>query len=142
MENNKPAGITIRGMAPLLLVFDMPTSLRFYRDILGFVVKGKSNEGEGDNVYWALMEHSGVELMLNGLYEPHERPAAPDAQRMEAHYDTSIYFGCPDVNAAYDYLAAKGVDVTTPVITKYNFNALYVKDPDGYLLVFHWPIQQ
>jgi Glyoxalase/Bleomycin resistance protein/Dioxygenase superfamily len=31
-------GIEIRGMAPLLQVFDMPTSIAFYRDVLGFEV--------------------------------------------------------------------------------------------------------
>ena len=30
--------LQIDGMAPLLQVFDMPTSLRFYRDVLGFEV--------------------------------------------------------------------------------------------------------
>jgi len=28
----------IHGIAPLLQVFDMPTSLHFYRDVLGFTV--------------------------------------------------------------------------------------------------------
>ena len=28
--------IEIRGMTPLLQVFDMPTSIAFYRDVLGF----------------------------------------------------------------------------------------------------------
>ena len=30
--------IEIRGMAPLLQVFDMPTSIAFYRDVLRFEV--------------------------------------------------------------------------------------------------------
>jgi hypothetical protein len=30
----------IHGVAPLLQVFDMPTSLRLYRDLLGFTVCG------------------------------------------------------------------------------------------------------
>ena len=30
--------IETRGLVPLLFVFDMPTSLRFYRDVLGFEV--------------------------------------------------------------------------------------------------------
>jgi glyoxylase I family protein len=34
--------IEIRGMAPLLQVFDMPTSLAFYRDVLGFKVESTS----------------------------------------------------------------------------------------------------
>ncbi len=31
-------GLDIRGLAPLLQVYDMPTSVRFYRDLLGFEV--------------------------------------------------------------------------------------------------------
>jgi catechol 2,3-dioxygenase-like lactoylglutathione lyase family enzyme len=45
-------GIEIRGMAPLLQVFDMPTSIAFYRDVLGFEVvttskPGAEREGSG-----------------------------------------------------------------------------------------------
>ena len=36
----------IHGVAPLLQVFDMPTSLRFYRDVLGFTVWGSSASGD------------------------------------------------------------------------------------------------
>ena len=44
-------GIAIRGLCPLIQVYDMPTSLRFYRDILGFAEVQKS--GQGDDVGWA-----------------------------------------------------------------------------------------
>ena len=30
--------INVRGLTPLLQVYDMPTSMRFYRDVLGFEV--------------------------------------------------------------------------------------------------------
>jgi catechol 2,3-dioxygenase-like lactoylglutathione lyase family enzyme len=55
----------IRGLAPLLQVFDMPASIHFYRDILGFEVVNTS--GPGDDVGWALLRLNGVELMLNTL---------------------------------------------------------------------------
>lgn len=32
--------IEVRGLAPLLQVFDMPTSLTFYRDVLGLRIAG------------------------------------------------------------------------------------------------------
>ena len=134
-------GLTLKGMAPLLQVFDMPTSLHFYRDILGFEVISLSNDAVGDKAYWAWLKHSGIEFMLNEMYERDQRPAIPDAKRQEAHYDTSIYFGCPNVDAAYEYLTSKGLALKKPVITSYNFKALYVTDPDGYLLAFHWPVQ-
>jgi hypothetical protein len=31
--------IDVRGLVPLLQVFDMPTSIRFYRDVLGFELR-------------------------------------------------------------------------------------------------------
>jgi glyoxylase I family protein len=34
--------IDVRGLAPLLEVFDMPTSIAFYRDVLGFQVVSTS----------------------------------------------------------------------------------------------------
>ena len=37
--------IAIRGLCPLLQVFDMPTSLRLYRDVLGFAENISKSEG-------------------------------------------------------------------------------------------------
>ncbi|WP_221452860.1 VOC family protein [Mucilaginibacter sp. FT3.2] len=135
--NNTP--FTISGMAPLIQVFDMPTSLRFYRDVLGFKVAASS--GEGDDVDWVLFKLNEIEFMLNTAYEKSDRPATPDSSRTEAHNDTSFYFGCPHTDALYSHLQNNGINADKPAITKYNFKALHVKDPDGYLLCFHWPVQ-
>ncbi len=128
--------IEVRGMAPLLQVFDMPTSIKFYRDVLGFQLVGDYQSG--DDFDWAMLRLHGVELMLNTAYEAHERPPAPDPARIAAHADTGIFFICPDVDAAYDYLRAKGVDVKKPEIREYGMKQLYVTDPDGYVLCFQW----
>jgi glyoxylase I family protein len=37
--------VEIRGLTPLLQVFDMPTSVRFYRDVLGFELVSTSQPG-------------------------------------------------------------------------------------------------
>ncbi len=80
-----------------------------------------------------------MELMLNTAYEEDARPPAPDAARTAAHDDTAIYFGCPDVDAAYAYLRARGVAAKEPRIAHYGMKQLYVSDPDGYSLCFQWP---
>ena len=36
--------VDFRGLPPLIQVFDMPTSLRFYCDVLGFTVVSASGE--------------------------------------------------------------------------------------------------
>lgn len=124
--------IEIRGMTPLLQVFDMPTSLAFYCDILGFRVKQSTSD-------WAWLERDGVELMLNTRYESDARPPVPDVRRVEAHDDTALYFGCPDVDGAYQYLRARGVAARQPKVAHYGMKQLYLADPDGYNLCFQWP---
>lgn len=133
--------LDVRGMTPLLLVFDMPTSIAFYRDMLGFEVV-QTSAAEGDRFEWALLRLNGAELMLNTTYENHERPRAPDPARVGSHADTALYFGCPDVDAAYAHLRARGVGVEQPNVTSYGFKRMSLKDPDGYYLCFHWPVAE
>ena len=130
--------ITINGAAPLFQVFDMPVSVSFYRDKLGFMLVDSS--GPEENSDWVLLKRDNVELMLNTAYEDDDRPPCPDPLRVRYHDDTAIYFGCPDVDAAYDDLLAKGVTPGKPYITKYGWKAMDLNDPDGYHLCFHWPL--
>jgi catechol 2,3-dioxygenase-like lactoylglutathione lyase family enzyme len=129
--------IDIRGLAPLLAVFDMPASIHFYRDVLGFEVVGTS--GPGDNCGWAMLRLNGVELMLNTAYEDDERPAAPDPARVAGHADTALFFGCADLDGAYRHLRAQGLDVKEPTVAYYGMKQLSVRDPDGYGICFQWP---
>ena len=134
--------IEVRGVCTLILVFDMPTALRFYRDALGFEVKETSDSAAGDDVDWCYLELGGADLMLNGMYEAPRRPAAPDQRRNAVHKDTCLYFACPDVDAAYRHLRAKGIDVQEPNVAAYGMKQLYVRDPDGYNLCFQWKAER
>lgn len=136
--------IDLRGTCPLLAVFDMPASLRFYRDLLGFTIVQAAPERPPlpDHHGWAWLRHGTAELMLNTLHDPDEpRPAAPDPGRFAAHEDTSLYFGSPDVDAVYRHLRAAGIEVAPPKDAPYGMRQLYLRDPDGYLLCFQWPVQ-
>jgi len=130
--------IQVRGLVPLLQVFDMPTSIKFYRDVFGFEVVSTSKPGS-DNFGWALLRLNGAELMLNTAYDDDMRPPVPDPARVAAHDDTAIYFACPDVDAAYAHLLERGIDVSEPRIAPYGMKQFYVADPDGYNLCFQWP---
>ncbi len=132
--------IAIRGLCPLLQVFDMPTSLRFYRDVLGFAEVKKS--GQSDDVDWAWLRHGNAEVMLNTAYDHGERPPAPDATRVAAHADTGLFMGCGDLDGAYAYLVAHGVKAQPPKVAPYGMRQLYATDPDGYRLCFQWPAEQ
>ena len=129
----------IEGSCPMLQVFDMPASVAFYRDVLGFEVVEQAPRGVGDDFGWGLLRRDGIDLMLNTAYESHDRPPQPDPARVAAHGDTALFFGCRDLDAAYELLRAKGVDLQPPAVARYGMKQLWFKDPDGYVLCLQWP---
>jgi glyoxylase I family protein len=134
--------LDVRGVTPLLQVYDMPTSIGFYRDVLGFEVVSTSPVMGPDRFHWALLRLGDAELMLNTAYESDDdRPTEPEAARVAAHDDTGLFFGCPDVDAAYDELRGKGVTLNKPVVTGYGMKQMSLSDPDGYALCFQWSAQ-
>ena len=130
--------IEVRGVCTLLQVFDMPASVHFYRDVLGFEVV-QTSPREGDQFDWGYLRLNDAGLMLNTAYEQEYRPAQSESARVTVHGDTCLYFSCPDVDAAYQHLRAHGIDVKEPTVAPYGMKQLYVSDPDGYGLCFQWP---
>ena len=129
--------IQVNGMTPLIQVFSMPRALAFYRDTLGFAVV--SDSGNGDQSSWTWLRLGEIDLMLNDQYEPGHEPPSPPAERTRWHKDTCLYFGCPDPDAAYEFLKAKGLQPEPPKVSGYGMKQLYFKDPDGYGLCFQCP---
>src|SRR5437868_5468665 len=109
--------IDVRGLTALLEVFDMPTSLAFYRDVLGFEIVQTSDAGE--HFYWAMLKLGGATIMLNTAYDEGERPEAPDPGRVSGHADTELFFECPNVDDVYAHLRTNGCDVKQPETTHY-----------------------
>lgn len=130
----------IQGVAPLLQVFDMPTAIRFYRDVLEFEVWATSQPSDDCN--WAGLRLNGAEVMLNTAYEADQRPPVPDPTRIAGHADTCLFFGCEDLGAAYHHLRAHGVNLKEPKVAPYGMKQLWFTDPDGYGLCFQWPATQ
>jgi len=130
--------VEMRGLCPLLQVYDMPTSVRFYRDLLGFEVFSSSPPRSPDDCDWVWLKLGETELMLNTAFEFDSRPAASDPARIAAHDDTCLFIGCPDVDEAYRCLLAKGLDVKPPKVAPYGMKQLYLKDPDGFAICFQW----
>jgi len=126
------------GLCPLLQVFDMPTALRFYRDMLGFSIHQASKPRSEDDHDWVWLKLDGADLMLNTAYEFDGRPPAPDPARVAAHNDTCLYFGCPDIDEAWRYLDERGLRLDPPKVAPYGMKQLYLHDPDGYNLCLQW----
>lgn len=120
---------------PLLQVFDMQTSLRFYRDVLGFEIVDQT-----DHDWWAMIKLGDAVLMLNTAYEDDKRPPSPDPQRVRGHKDVSLYFEFLDLDGLYVHLRRQGCDVKPPAKTSYGLMQMSLRDPDGYELCFTAPL--
>jgi glyoxylase I family protein len=126
--------VALRGLAPLLQVFDMNESIAFYRDLLGFELHQHSPEieaAEGRYFHWAWLRHGDADLMLNTAYDAGERPPARDPAREAGHDDVCLYFGA-DPDAAFAELTARGLALDPPETAPYGMRQLTFKDPDGY----------
>jgi catechol 2,3-dioxygenase-like lactoylglutathione lyase family enzyme len=136
--------IEFDGLCPLLQVFDMPKSVNFYREVLGFELVGNSpivKSPQGDYFHWAMLRRDGITLMLNTAYDEGERPPSPDAARFAAHGDTALFFGCSDTDANFRQLLPYDVKVLEkPFVTAYNMKRFTIADPDRYNLSFQEPV--
>ncbi|HEV2817140.1 MAG TPA: VOC family protein [Allosphingosinicella sp.] len=131
--------IEVRGMAPLIQVYDMNEALAFYRDALGFELVADSGEvdaPEGRYCHWCWLRLGGADLMLNTAYDAGERPPARDSAREAGHDDLCLYFGVPDVDATAAFLRSRGLDVDGPETASYGMRQATLRDPDGYQLCF------
>lgn len=130
--------LDVHGMTPLLEVFDMATSLKFYSDVLGFEIVMTDSNTVAPNHNWVWLRLGGADLMLNTAYEYENRPAAPDPVRISSHDDTCLYFGAPNVDAVNEHLIGLGIQVKKPQVAPYGMKQLYLHDPDGFNLCFQW----
>jgi glyoxylase I family protein len=132
----------IRGVCPYFEVYDMPTSLRFYCDQLGFTIVEHSPHLGGDpyRYHWVLLQLGEAEIMLNDVYEfDEERPPREEHLRRRGPREACLFFGCPDVDAAYAELLARGVKIDRePKVAHYGMKQMYFHDPDGFGLCFQW----
>jgi catechol 2,3-dioxygenase-like lactoylglutathione lyase family enzyme len=128
--------LELRGLCPLLQVYDMPTSVRFYCDLLGFEMVSHAPFYAPGEFHWCWLRRGDIELMLNTAYDEGQRPPAPDPARIAAHNDTCLYLGCPDVGAAWEHLTALGLQVQPPNTAPYGMRQLYFEDPDGFSICF------
>jgi glyoxylase I family protein len=136
-QENVP--IQLHGSCPLLMVYDMPTSLRFYRDLLGFDLVSSAGPGNEAEIGWAFLRLGSTEIMLNTYFEPESRPAVRDDIRQAHHGDTVLYFACSNLDDSYKHMIAQGLAVTKPEVLSYGMRQISLNDPDGYSLCFHWP---
>ncbi len=126
--------IDARDLTTLIYVFDMPTSLAFYRDVLGFEIIGRSEPGDETN--WCWLRLGEASLMLNTAYEADRRPPAPDPAAHAVHGDTQLFIACANLEETGAYLKANGIEVSGPELRPFGMWQMHLRDPDGYRICF------
>jgi glyoxylase I family protein len=138
--------IEIQDVCALLSVFDMPTAVRFYCDVLGFTIESRSPTyavEDGVELYhWCTLKANDARIMLNTAYDEGQRPAKRPLQ-VEDPFGTWFFFGCANLDSAYERLKAAHVDCKPPQLVKYGgkygFRTLAFRDPDGHGITLQWP---
>ena len=143
------AVIEVKDVCTLMSVWDMPTTVRFYRELLGFEIVNSSpayatEDGE-ELFHWCMMRAGDSYIMLNTEYDEGERPAERP-QQGEQRFGTWFFYSCADLDRAYETLKAAGVECKPPSFTKYGgkygFRTLAFRDPDGRGITLQHPVQQ
>lgn len=122
---------TLESIRPFFIVKDLPASIAFYRDRLGFQV---DFQGPAGDVYYAGVSRDGIGLMLKTITP--DVPPQPNHTRHEwARWDASIHTQDPD--ALFDEFSWRGVSfVKTLSFIDEGLWGFEVSDADGYVLAF------
>lgn len=115
-----------------LMVKDMPTMVRFYRDVLDFEIQEDENT---QNVYlikngtlFMLYERRNFENLTHRRYEY--------AKGLNGHSELALYVDTfAEVDACYERVVAKGAaPVLPPEDEPWGQRTCYIADPEGNLI--------
>ena len=115
-----------------LFVEDMPTMVRFYRDVLGFEITGDENAMNvyliKDGTLFMLYERKNFEKMTSRKYEY--------IKGLNGHFEIALYVDTfEEVDKAYDDAVSKGaVSVLAPENEPWGQRTCYIADPEGNLI--------
>lgn len=142
------------GMAIGLTCKDMPKSVEFYREKLGFTMK--ESWPDDDAPQWCNMVLGTQSVMLGGAVDPDVvesmcggdpadvplyRKLAEDFRDHRCGIGLHIYLQVEDVDAFDATIRGRGVTpIRTPKTQFYGIRETHVDDPDGYRLVFYHPV--
>ncbi|HEU4796572.1 MAG TPA: VOC family protein [Pyrinomonadaceae bacterium] len=126
----------ISSIAPLFVVKNVPATLAFYRDRLGFDITFQGPEP--DDIFFGIVQRGGAMLMFKDVGVDPVPNYTRDVKQGIAWWDAYLYVADPDALAAE--FASRNVEFFRPL--KDNSDGLRgfeVKDANGYVLFFGRP---
>jgi len=130
----KPAEIS--GISPFFIVSNVPSSLAFYRDRLGFEV---TFEGpEPDDIFFGIVRRGGAQILFKDVGVTPVPNYTRDVKKGIARWDAFVSVPDPDALAAE--FASRNVEFFQPLKDTHDgLRGFELKDADGYLLFFGRP---
>lgn len=115
-----------------LFVDDMPTMVRFYRDVLGFEITEDENAINvylvKDGTLFMLYERKNFEKMTSRKYDY--------LKELNGHFEIALYVDTfEEVDAQYAKAVSKGArPVLEPTTEPWGQRTCYIADPEGNLI--------
>ncbi len=126
----------IGGASPLFIVRDVPATLAYYRDKLGFAI---AFEGpEPDDIFFGIVKRGDAVLMFKDIGLDPVPNCTRDIGYGVARWDAYIYVSDPDT--LYDEFASKQVEFKMRLCNNSdNLRGFEVRDVNGYIIYFGRP---
>jgi catechol 2,3-dioxygenase-like lactoylglutathione lyase family enzyme len=128
----------LKSATPFFIVDDLTGTIQFYQSRLGFQVRHKGGDGQGDD-FWAMLGRDQVMLMFKHItrdVHPQPNPSRHEWAAWDAYVLTS------DPDSLYTELLARNAPVRRPLAnTSDGLRAFEITDNSGYVLCFGCPIE-
>jgi predicted enzyme related to lactoylglutathione lyase len=133
-EPQTKAAVECRMIAPQFVVPDVVAAAEYYRDVLGFRVRGYFL----DPPIYAIVARDSVEIHF-GKLDRGIATTSPNIQRREGSIDAYIWVN--DLDPLYAELRERGAKIVEPPTTQvYKCYEMVVEDGFGFRLAFGMPI--
>ena len=128
---------TLNSIAPFFIVDDLPASLDFYRNQLGFEIPFRGGDGQNGKDFWGMVQRDGAMIMLKAI-APGIHPQPNSSRHEWARWDAYVH--TPDPDSLYQEFLGRGVPMHRALEdTGDGLHAFEVKDNSGYVLCFGRP---
>jgi catechol 2,3-dioxygenase-like lactoylglutathione lyase family enzyme len=129
---------TISSISPFFIVADVPATLSFYRDMLGFEVAFRGPAP--DDEFFGIVRRDGAMIMFKALGEVSDGEEVvvepvPNFNRKPA-CSWDAYLEVPDPDALAAEFASRGLSFSVPLGDNDGLRGFVIEDIDGYGLFF------
>ena len=128
----------ISGVAPFFIVADVPATLSFYRDMLGFEVTFRGPAP--DDVFLGVVRRDGATIMfkaLGAIVDGKEVLVEPGPNyKRKPVFCLDAFIEVPDPDALAAEFASRGVQFSVPLGEGDGLRGFVIEDIDGHGLYF------